>query len=98
MSGTGDKTNNDQINRPSEQSTPILPAANQSGDDNDEINQLNQFIAEKKERLKWKLELKQQNQSAVNKDENQLKKLDSSIKKVTAFIKLKDKFSVLLGI
>jgi regulator of nonsense transcripts 2 len=53
----------------------------------EEINQLNQFLAEKKERLKWKLELKQQNQNAVNKDENQLKKLDSSIKKVTAFIK-----------
>lgn len=53
----------------------------------EEINQLNQFIVEKKERLKCKLEIRQQNQSAVNKDENQLKKLDSSIKKVTAFIK-----------
>lgn len=56
-------------------------------DKQDDLNQLNQFLLEKQERLKWKMELKQRNQNAVYKDESQLKKLDSSIKKVTAFIK-----------
>lgn len=54
-----------------------------------ELAQINQFIQEKLDRLKIKSELKNKNQNAdsLRLDENYLKKLDSSIKKVTSFIK-----------
>jgi regulator of nonsense transcripts 2 len=70
------------------------PVSDQSNEDlaeirKIEIDQLNQYINERTERLKWKLELKHKNQNAesLRLDENYLKKLDSSIKKVTSFIK-----------
>ena len=56
----------------------------------EELSQLKNYIEEKNKRVKWKLELKIKNQGlseATRPDENQMKKLDSSIKKVTAFIK-----------
>ena len=59
---------------------------------NDELDALKQFIAEKQERIKWKVELKSKNAGANVEalrldSESKMTKLDSSIKKVTAFIK-----------
>lgn len=59
----------------------------------DDMNQLNQYIREREERYQTKLGLKSQNQqasspaSSLRLDESVLKNLDSSIKKVTSFIK-----------
>lgn len=57
----------------------------------EEISQLKSYIEDKNERLKAKQELKSQNQMlselSKNKDEKDMFRLDSSIKKCTAFIK-----------
>lgn len=56
-----------------------------------ELSQLNQFIKEKEERLKFKIDLRSKNQAGnvdcLRLDDSVLKRLDSSIKKVTSFIK-----------
>jgi regulator of nonsense transcripts 2 len=57
-----------------------------------EVRQLTVYISEKTERLKTKLALRAKNQELAESgrnhmDDSQLTKLDSSIKKVTAFIK-----------
>lgn len=82
------KTDSELAAQVAQQTTEETDQENKKADlEKEELNQLNQYISEKEERLKWKLDYKKQNQTAVAKDENQLKKLDSSIKKVTAFIK-----------
>ena len=56
----------------------------------DELNQLKQYIREREERFKAKLAAKTLNQqcaAASRLDDSVLKNLDSSIKKVTSFIK-----------
>ena len=55
----------------------------------DELNHLKQSIADKQDRIRFKHELKEKNREAESSrpDENYMKKLDSSIKKITSFIK-----------
>jgi regulator of nonsense transcripts 2 len=55
----------------------------------DELNHLKQYIADKQDRIRFKHELKEKNREAESSrpDENYMKKLDSSIKKITSFIK-----------
>lgn len=60
--------------------------------DDKELNQLNIYISEKRERLNYKLALRSKNlelaeQGRNHMDDSQISKLDSSIKKVTTFIK-----------
>lgn len=63
------------------------------GGENDELIQLQQYIREREERYQSKLALKTSNQQAVaangglRLDESVLKNLDSSIKRVTSYIK-----------
>ena len=52
--------------------------------------QLNQYLSERAERIKWKTAMRAANTSALELarlDDSQLQRLDSSIKKVTSFIK-----------
>jgi regulator of nonsense transcripts 2 len=53
------------------------------------LEQLNQYVSERAERIKWKTAMRAANTAAdiARLDDNQLKRLDSSIKKVTSFIK-----------
>lgn len=81
------KTDQEAASSTTSSTTEELTTVENEATTQEELNQLNQYIAEKRDRLKWKLDLKQLNLNAVPKDETQLKKLDSSIKKVTAFIK-----------
>lgn len=54
----------------------------------DELTQLHQYVREREERYQTKLALKSQNQqTALRLDESVLKNLDSSIKRVTSYIK-----------
>lgn len=61
----------------------------QGNDQSSELQQLQQYIAEKQERLNRKLEIRAKNKSgeSTRPDETYMKKLDSSIKKVTSYIK-----------
>ena len=58
-------------------------------DKKDEVAELNEFLNEREKRISSKLasRTKNKNVDALRLDENNLKKLDSSIKKVTSFIK-----------
>ena len=82
MSATGD-TVDDGI----ETTTTTITTTETTAED--ELKQVKQFITEKQDRIRFKHELKEKNMRAESSrpDESALKKLDSSIKKITAFIK-----------
>jgi regulator of nonsense transcripts 2 len=52
-----------------------------------EINAVNQYVSERLERIQFKQALKEKNVTCERPDETFIKRLDSSIKKITAFIR-----------
>jgi regulator of nonsense transcripts 2 len=81
----GDKPDLDDTTEP----TAATSTTTDSEQDFDGLNHLKQFISEKQDRVRFKHELKEKNQlaEASRPDESYMKKLDSSIKKITSFIK-----------
>lgn len=64
-----------------------LVKTDKSEDEIRDINLLTEYIEDLKKRQQWREELRKQNSSQANRlDEGQLRKLDSSLKKVKYYI------------
>jgi regulator of nonsense transcripts 2 len=77
--------------QPPSTNTDSLPATASSPEERTEEQQIQQYIKDREERLKIKLDYRAKNKpgkvESLRLDDSVLKKLDSSIKKVTSFIK-----------
>ena len=73
--------------------TPVVAAVNEQPDEAGERNELESFIAELETKLKNRTELRNQNLACDRPQEKFFSKLDSSLKKNTAFVKKLKQFT-----